>query len=155
MKILMVCLGNICRSPLADGLLKHKLKKLELPYFVDSAGTAAYHIGNQPDIRTQANAIKHGIDLSDLKARQFTTSDFELFDRIYVMDKSNLSNVLRLATSENEKKKVDLLLNLLPEIDGNEVPDPYHGGEEGFENVFQLLDKATDKIIQDLQKNEK
>jgi protein-tyrosine phosphatase len=155
MKILMVCLGNICRSPLADGLLKHKLKKIKSVHTVDSAGTGAYHIGNQPDERTRENAIRHGVDLSELRARQFIIEDFDVFDTIYVMDKSNLFNVLQLAKNEEQKDKVQLLLELLPELSNKEVPDPYHGGEQGFENVFQLIDQATDKIIKDLQKNEK
>jgi protein-tyrosine phosphatase len=155
MKILMVCLGNICRSPLADGLLRHKVAQKNLPISVDSAGTNGYHIGNAPDIRTQQNARKHGVDLSFLRARKFVVEDFDLFDRIYAMDKSNYSNILSLARNEEDKAKVTMLLSLLPEGYEQEVPDPYFGGEEGFEHVFQLLDKATDILVAELESHEK
>lgn len=146
----MVCLGNICRSPLAEGILRHKLIENKILHIeVDSSGTSDYHIGEAPDKRTQSNALNHGIDLSKLRGRQFKTKDFDEFDVIYVMDKSNLKNVLSLARTENDKQKVKLILS---EIDGkeNEVPDPYYGGPEGFENVFQLLNSACNQIIQNL-----
>ena len=108
-KILMVCLGNICRSPLAEGLSKSKLSTNN--FTVDSAGTGAYHIGNPPDIRSIAIATKYGLDISNLKARQFIASDFDRFDFIYVMDKSNYRNVIKLATTKEDKEKVSLILN--------------------------------------------
>lgn len=147
----MVCLGNICRSPLAEGILRQKLIENNLQHIeIDSAGTSDFHVGDAPDKRTQSNALNHGIDLSKLRGRQFQTKDFDTFDTIYVMDKSNRTNVLNLSKTENDRKKVKLILS---EIDGkdNEVPDPYYGGPEGFENVFQLLNSACNNIIQKLK----
>lgn len=145
-KILMVCLGNICRSPLAEGVMLYLIEKHKLNIEVDSAGTAHYHIGENPDKRTIANAKKHQIDLSPLVARQFKADDFDVFDKIYVMDKSNLSNVLALAQHDHHKNKVDLLLNELHSGKDMEVPDPYFGGEQGFEDVFQMVYKACEEI---------
>ena len=146
-KILMVCLGNICRSPLAEGIMQSKVNSENV--FVDSAGTAGYHIGNAPDPRSIAVAKAHGLDISKQRCRKFQTEDFTRFDRIYVMDKSNYANVLAKATSVEDKQKVRLLLS---EIDGkaNEVPDPYYGGDDGFEKVYQLINEACDTIAQQL-----
>jgi protein-tyrosine phosphatase len=150
-KILVVCLGNICRSPLAEGILLHMVNERKLKLVIDSAGTSNYHIGEAPDARTIANAKKHNIDLAPLRARQFTVKDFDAFDKIYVMDKSNFQNVLKLARNENDKQKVDLLLNISHPGQNMEVPDPYFGGEAGFENVFQLVWKASEKLIHDYE----
>lgn len=147
MKILFVCLGNICRSPLADGLMRKKVAEKELDWTVDSCGTAAYHIGNLPDSRTRANAAEHGVDLNMLRARQFEVEDFDNFDHIYVMDQSNYNNVKAVARNPQDMDKVQLCLSVLENSDYTEVPDPYYGGEQGFETVFQLLDKATDEIL--------
>lgn len=147
-KILMVCLGNICRSPLAEGILKSKLP--ESAFLVDSAGTGAWHAGEQPDKRSIAVAKKHGIDLTDQRARQFKMADFEIFDYIYVMDKSNYDNVVKLATTTEAIQKVKLILNEPFPNTNQEVPDPYYGGDDGFENVFQLLDKAGNQIASKL-----
>jgi len=144
----MVCLGNICRSPLADGLMRKKIADNGLDLEVDSAGTSTYHIGNEHDERTQENALKHGIDLSSLRARQFIKEDFNSFDLIYVMDRTNYFNVLELASSDEERDKVKLILDELPNEPLNEVPDPYYSGELGFEKVYQLLDSATDAIVE-------
>jgi len=146
-KILMVCLGNICRSPLAEGILKHKLPKNK--FEVDSAGTSNYHIGELPDTRSIEIAKKHGIDITNQRGRQFIVSDFDEFDFIYVMDSSNYQNVINLARRQDDKNKVELILN---EIDNEliNVPDPYYGGDSGFENVFQLLNLACDRIYQNL-----
>lgn len=152
-KILVVCLGNICRSPLAEGILLKLVAEHKLSITIDSAGTSNYHIGEAPDARTTANAKKHKVDLSPLRARQFKEKDFEEFDKIFVMDKSNLTNVLLLAPNEEAKQKVDLLLNLTHPEKDLEVPDPYFGGEEGFELVFQLVKEACEKLINDLKKN--
>ena len=145
-KILMVCLGNICRSPLAEGIMLHLIEEKKLNIHVDSAGTSNYHIGENPDRRTISNARKHGVDLSKLVARQFKVSDFDEFDKIYVMDKSNLSNVLSLAKTKEHESKVDLLLNVSHPEKHLEVPDPYFGGEQGFEDVFQLVYNACTVI---------
>ena len=143
-KVLMVCLGNICRSPLAQGILSEKVDSDQV--FVDSAGTAAYHVGEQPDERSIAIARVNGIDISNQSARKFTKEDFHNFDHIFVMDQSNLENVLNQADSQEEKNKVQLILSL---ADGapNEVPDPYYGGDEGFELVYNLLDDACDYMV--------
>tara|TARA_B100000989_G_C19311596_1_gene372793 strand:+ start:131 stop:574 length:444 start_codon:yes stop_codon:yes gene_type:complete len=138
--ILMVCLGNICRSPLAQGIMESKVdpKKVD----VDSAGTAAYHIGSPPDSRSIEIAKKYGIIIYNQKARQFNKKEFSRFSKIYVMDHSNYKNVIALAETDQEKEKVQLILE-----DQNEVPDPYYGGEEGFKHCFELLNNACDRII--------
>lgn len=151
--ILMVCLGNICRSPLAEGVLRHKAEQLNLDITIDSAGTSNYHIGEHPDARTIANARKHGIDVSKLKARQFMVDDFDTFDAIFVMDASNYADVLALARDERDKSKVELILNRVYPNSNMAVPDPYFGGEQGFENVFILLEKACDVIAKAIQAN--
>ncbi|MGA0047650.1 MAG: low molecular weight phosphotyrosine protein phosphatase [Flavobacteriia bacterium] len=142
-KVLMVCLGNICRSPLAQGIFEAKTKGL--PFQVDSAGTSGYHIGSAPDPRSCAVALRFGIDLSTQKARKFEVSDFGVFDYIFVMDKSNYNAVLALASSKEEQEKVHLFLP-----NGKEVPDPYYGGDEGFEHCYALLNKAADHWINTL-----
>ena len=151
--VLMICLGNICRSPLAEGILRDKIEKRNLNIKVDSAGTSNYHIGEHPDKRSVKNAQSHGIDISKLVARQFTVKDFEHFDKIYVMDSSNHNDILSLARNQSESKKVELILNTLYPGTNMLVPDPYFGGEQGFEDVFILLDKACDIIVSDLEKN--
>jgi protein-tyrosine phosphatase len=147
MKILMVCLGNICRSPLADGLLREKVKQLNLEVVVDSAGTSNHHVGQAPDTRMSETARQKGLTIDNLKARQFTKADFEDFDLIFVMDKSNYSNVIAMASSEEDKAKVHLMLNELHPNQDLEVPDPYFGGEQGFTDVYNLLDDATNALI--------
>ncbi|MFN7014586.1 MAG: low molecular weight protein-tyrosine-phosphatase, partial [Bacteroidia bacterium] len=147
MRILMVCLGNICRSPLAEGILRKKAKEHFLELFIDSAGTSNFHIGENPDKRTIKNALKNGVDVSMLVARQFSRKDFDEFDIIYTMDNSNYSNVIALAKHEAHIKKVRLILNELYPNKNLSVPDPYFGGEEGFQHVFELLDEACEAII--------
>lgn len=149
--ILMVCLGNICRSPLAEGILRSKIKKLNLDIYIDSAGTANYHIGEHPDNRTIVNAKKHGVDISKLKARQFQVDDFDKFDIIFAMDSSNYSDIISLARNENDKRKVEMILNRLYPDSNMAVPDPYFGDEQGFENVFILLEKVCDVIAESLR----
>lgn len=145
MKVLMVCLGNICRSPLAEGILQSKVDTTKVT--VDSAGTAAWHSGEKPDKRSIAVAKKYGIDISHQRARNLTVEDFELFDKIYVMDRSNYINVCRLAPNEKAVAKVEMILNEVHPDSNAEVPDPYYGGEQGFEKVFAMLDEAC-TIIQ-------
>ena len=147
-KILMVCLGNICRSPLAEGILKSKLPNNN--YFIDSAGTANYHIDAAPDKRSVAVAKKHGIDISNLKGRQFSVADFDDFDVIYVMDESNFTNVSSLARNEQDKAKIKFSLNEIHPKPNHDVPDPYYGGEQGFENVYKMLDEACTIIANGL-----
>ncbi|WP_353079814.1 low molecular weight protein-tyrosine-phosphatase [Flavobacterium sp.] len=139
-KVLMVCLGNICRSPLAEGVLQSKLPKNKC--IVDSTGTANYHVGTAPDKRSIVTAKKFGIDISQQKCRQLSKSDFETFDFIYVMDTSNYKNVIAIAPNEASKQKVKLILNEVDSTSNLEVPDPYYGEMEDFEHVFHLLDEA-------------
>ena len=148
-RILMVCLGNICRSPLAEGILKSKINRETV--FVDSAGTGAWHSGSLPDQRSIAIAKKYGIDLTDQCARVFLPEDFDKFDHIYVMDQSNYKNVCRLAPDEKAIEKVQLILNEIHPDKNLEVPDPYYGGDQGFENVYQMLDEACEKIKQKIE----
>jgi len=147
---MMVCLGNICRSPLAHGLLRDKVDKLDLNIDVYSSGTTDLHKGEAPDSRMQQTALDRGIDISDLRAEHFTSDCFNSYDVIYVMDSSNLKNVLSLATNNNDRQKVKLILNEINPPCDSEVPDPYYGGNEGFVNVFKLLDQATNNIIDKL-----
>ncbi len=154
-KILMVCLGNICRSPLAEGILRNKAQQFNLNITIDSAGTSNYHIGEHPDKRTILNAQQHQIDVSNLCARQFDVTDFDTFDHIFVMDGSNYADVIALARHEKDIQKVELILNRVYPNSNMSVPDPYFGGEQGFENVFILLDKACEVIAASLKKKEK
>ena len=145
----MVCLGNICRSPLAEGILSLKGKHLNLE--VDSAGTAAYHIGKQPDIRSIEIANKYTIDLNQQRARQFSRADFDKFDIIYAMDTNNYAHLISLASNETEHNKIRMILNEINPKAYQSVPEPYYGGENGFQDVYNMLDKACDKIIQNIE----
>lgn len=146
--ILMVCLGNICRSPLAEGILRSKVNETEV--FVDSAGTAGYHVGSLPDERSIEIARKNGLNITDQRCRKFVVEDFDKFDEIFVMDDSNYENVLFLARNEVDKSKVKLILNeLYPKLNKN-VPDPYYVGKQGFANVYEMLDKACEIIAKRL-----
>ena len=144
----MVCLGNICRSPIAEGILKHKTKNLDV--VVDSAGTASYHIGNLPDSRSIEIANKNGIDLTDQRARQFSEKDFDNFDKIYAMDTHNYANIISLARTQSDREKVDVILNELNPESYDSVPDPYYGDGNGFHIVYDMLDKACDRIVDKL-----
>ncbi len=147
-KILMVCLGNICRSPLAEGILASKLPQSN--FQIDSAGTGNYHIGREPDHRSIATALKKGIDITNQKARQFTVEDFDAFDYIFVMDSSNYDNVIELAKSEEQKNKVEMILNYLFPSENVDVPDPYYGLQNGFDTVYEMLDETCDIIAKKL-----
>ena len=148
----MVCLGNICRSPLAEGILKAKVFSFKT--FVDSAGTGAYHVGEKPDKRSILVAEENGINISDQQARKFTVSDFDNFDIIYAMDNSNYKNILKLARTEKDKSKVRLILNEVFPKENLDVPDPYYGGNYGFKNVFNMLNQACDIIAEKIKSNE-
>ena len=147
-KILMVCLGNICRSPLAEGILKSKVDNSKI--FVDSAGTGSWHVGEQPDPRSVDVARKNGIDISTQRGRQFSRNDFHDFDKIYVMDNSNMKDVMDLCPHPDLRKKVQLILDELFPNDNVDVPDPYYGGSSGFDNVFDMLDQACQEIAEKL-----
>ncbi|MDO8316344.1 low molecular weight protein-tyrosine-phosphatase [uncultured Flavobacterium sp.] len=147
-KILMVCLGNICRSPLAEGILASKLPKNK--FKVDSAGTGSWHVGHKPDDRSVAVAKKNKINISDQKGRQFSKSDFDSFDYIYVMDNSNYNDVIELAENQEQKLKVQLILDELFPNEKVDVPDPYFGLPNGFDIVYNMLDEVCDIIAKKL-----
>lgn len=151
MKLLFVCLGNICRSPLAEGIMRHKIAECNLDWEVDSAGTGGWHAGELPDSRSIQVAKKYGIDLTYQRARKLRSIDYEEFDRIYVMDSMNYQDVKRLA-KEDEYDKIELIMNELEPHRNINVPDPYYGEGDGFEHVFQMLDSACDAIIKKYSK---
>lgn len=146
MKILMVCLGNICRSPLAHGILEHMAKEKNLNWEIDSAGTGNWHIGEQPDRRSIAIAKKYGVDISRQSCRQFQSIDFENFDLILVMDQKNLSDVISLATTDADFSKVRLFLK------NGVVPDPYHDDKQ-FDPVYLMIEKRCLELIEELNTN--
>ena len=148
-KILMVCLGNICRSPLAEGILQSKLNPEE--FRVDSAGTGSWHIGDRPDRRSIAVGNQNGIDISTQRGRQFSPQDFLGFDHIYVMDQKNLEDVHGLAQNENQQQKVQMILDVLFPGEQVDVPDPYYGDHEDFERVYTMLDEACTVLAEQLQ----
>jgi protein-tyrosine phosphatase len=147
MKILFVCLGNICRSPLAKGIMADKIEKLGLNVETDSAGFESFHRGDPADPRSIAVAATHGIDLSDHVARMFSVRDFDRFDLIYVMDRANFNDVMGLARDSKDENKVDFILNLLTPGENRQVPDPWYGGKENFEKVFLMLDEACERLV--------
>lgn len=152
----MVCLGNICRSPMAKAILVKKLGEKNITWVeVDSAGTSDYHIGGKADQRTVENGKKHGIDLSSHRGRQFSSLDFDAFDLIYAMDTENYADIVYQAKSKEEIKKVGLILNELNPGANLSVPDPWFGGEKDFEKVFHLLDKACDIIVEKIEFEQK
>lgn len=148
----MVCLGNICRSPLAEGILRHKLNEAGITHVeVDSAGTSGQHSGENPDSRSVRNAKKNGVDISKLVSRKFTSADFDKFDKIYVMDQSNYHDVLSLSPYEKHHQKVDLLLNISAPGNNQAVPDPWYGGDEGFQKVFDLVNEACEILVEQIK----
>jgi len=152
-KVLFVCLGNICRSPLAEAIFKDKLRRrgLDDRFLVDSCGTANYHVGDTPDPRTIANAKKKGVAI-DHFGRQFSSKDFHDFDYIFVMDSSNHQNVLRLCSDPAHRDKVAMMRNFDPTAFGADVPDPYYGTERHFQEVFDILDRTADNLLDHFEK---
>lgn len=151
-KLVFVCLGNICRSPTGEGIFIHKVKKagLESYFYIDSAGTAAYHTGERADRRSQETANEHGVQLPSI-ARRFEYADLEEFDLILAMDSSNLTNINQLDRKGKFTNKVKLLREFDPEPGNKEVPDPYYGGQNGFENVFEMVDRSCQAILEELK----
>ena len=147
-RVLMVCLGNICRSPLAEGLLR---SKLDTSIFeIDSAGTSTYHQGSLPDQRSIEVASKYGLDITNQKSRPFTKKDFQSFDYIYVMDSSNYEDVINMADNKEEEDKVNLILNTIYPGENQSVPDPYHDSVNGFEQVYHMLEESCSVIASEL-----
>ncbi|MDO6743792.1 low molecular weight protein-tyrosine-phosphatase [Tenacibaculum soleae] len=147
-KILMVCLGNICRSPLAEGILQ---SKLPIDFFkVSSAGTAGYHVGELPDVRSIEVAKKYGIDITKQRSRKFIKSDFKEFDLIFTMDQSNYNDVVSMTDDYKDIQKVKMILNELYPSENKNVPDPYYGGKQGFENVYKMLEESCEIIASKL-----
>jgi len=145
-KILMVCLGNICRSPLAQGILESKVKAKNLDWIVDSAGTASYHAGELPDSRSIQTANTYKIDISHQRSRKVVKEDLEKFDLILAMDASNYNNLLQIAQSDEQRAKIKMILNFSFPGQNRQVPDPYYEG--GFDKVYQMLDNACDLLIE-------
>ena len=136
---------------MADGLLRAKVAQESMDIEVDSAGTSGYHVGDAPDPRMRATAKSMGVNIDDLTSRQFVQADYDRFDVIYAMDESNRDNMFRLARNEEDKQKVKLILNEIYPGENMSVPDPYYGGDQGFIDVFNMLDEATSKIISDIK----
>jgi protein-tyrosine phosphatase len=155
-RILFVCLGNICRSPLAEAIFNNKIKKqgLDMAFEADSCGTGNYHIGSQPDPRTVQNALKNRLPI-DHCARQLSTKDLEEFDYVLAMDSSNLRNILALQGAKQFAHKISLLRDFDDDSRGAEIPDPYFGNEDGFQEVYELLDRTMDKFIGKLKQQHK
>lgn len=158
--ILFVCLGNICRSPVAQGtfqslLIKHQGDQIAKKWLIDSAGTSDYHKNESPDPRSQESTAYHGIDISNQRSRQIELKDFEKFDFIFVMDSSNYKNVIKLTDNSLYQKKVHFFLDSTFPNENRQVPDPYFGGKEGFENVFQMLNKASEDWIERWKQEER
>jgi len=152
-RVLFVCMGNICRSPTAHGVFEHLIKEEGLDDLieVDSAGTHAYHIGNQPDRRSQKTASQRGVDLSYIRAREVQSEDFDYYDYILAMDNDNFYNLSKLCP-ENNNHKLHLFLSFAPHLKPQEeVPDPYYGGAKGFENVYDMVDQASEGLLQDIK----
>jgi protein-tyrosine phosphatase len=151
-RVLFVCLGNICRSPLAEGVFRDKVRAAGLSdrIEIDSAGTGGWHVGEPPDRRMIATARGHGVDLSAQRARQFVDTDLADFDHILAMDKSNLHDILYLDEGQDFGQRVTLFRQWDPEPGTYEVPDPYYGGPEGFEEVYRMVDRTAENLLQGL-----
>lgn len=148
-KVLFVCMGNICRSPTAHGVFRHLVEQAGLAHAIeiDSAGTHAYHVGNPPDKRSMQTARQRGIEMADLRARKIEFSDLIEYDYVLVMDEENYANVVDMANSEL-KPKVRYFLEFAPDLNIKFVPDPYYGGEQGFEDVFDMVEAASKGLLE-------
>ena len=148
MKILMVCLGNICRSPLAEGILRQKIAEKGLNWKVDSAGTNGYHVGEAPHHLSQKVARINGIDISSQRARRFEAADFDRFDLVFAMAGDVMEEMRRIARNRFDEQKADLLMNVLHPGSQQDVPDPWYGTEPGYHEVYEMIDKACDQIVE-------
>ena len=148
MKVLMVCLGNICRSPLAEGILQHKAKRAGLDWYIDSAGTTGYHVGQAPHRLSQKVAKLNGIDICNQRARQFVKEDFDRFDKIYALAEDVLDDIKRIAGNSFDSSKADLLMNELYPGKNLSVPDPWYGTEPGYHDVYKTINEVCDAIIE-------
>lgn len=155
MNVLFVCLGNICRSPIAEGILKQMFDENAIDGIVESAGFESFHINDRPDERAIKVSAQHGIDISQKRARLFKESDFDAFDKIFVMDLHNMNDVLQMARSEKDKAKTDYLLNLIEPGSNKAVPDPYYNGIDACENTFRMMEKACSILVEGLKNNSK
>ena len=150
MNVLFVCTGNICRSPLAEGILRQKYSERNIPGIVDSCGFESYHTGDSPDPRAQKVARKNGIDISSHSARQFKLEDFDIFDKIFVMDSSHYNSVMRIARHENDRQKVDFIRNVIYPGQNKPVKNPYYDHHSAFDTVFDQLDEACELFAESL-----
>lgn len=150
--VLFVCLGNICRSPLAEAALRHEAEAAELDMLIDSAGTGSWHVGKGPDPRSCDEAARHGIDIRSYRARQVSAADFTRFDRIVALDSSNFADLKRMAPA-GAKARLSLLLDYVPGLEGQDVADPYYGGAEGFETTWQQVSEAARHLVAELAKH--
>lgn len=147
MRVLMVCLGNICRSPIAEGLLAHKVRQQGLDWQVDSAGTESYHIGSAPHRHSQEICRRNNIDITQQRARQFSVADFDSYDKIYALADDVYNNIADIGGAQADMSKVVLFLNELNPGSDESVPDPYYGGADGYTHVYDLIDRTCDEII--------
>lgn len=148
MKVLVVCLGNICRSPLAEGILRSKAEALGLGWEIDSAGTGGYHIGSQPHEKSIEVAKKNGVDIKGQRARKISKEDFSNFDLILAMDTANRDDMYEMTSTMEQRNKIRLIMDLVYPNRDVSVPDPYYGGIEGYEKVWEMLDQACDKVLE-------
>mgnify|MGYP001814348978 CR=1 FL=1 len=151
--VLFVCMGNICRSPTAEGVFRHLVRQEELEHLVhtDSAGTHAYHVGNPPDTRAQATAERRGIELHDLRARRVSAEDFDVWDDVVAMDRDNLE-IFSVLCPPGYETRLRLFMEFAPELNIPEGPDPYYGGDSGFERVFDMVEEASKGLLQDIRR---
>ncbi|MBK9416104.1 MAG: low molecular weight phosphotyrosine protein phosphatase [Flavobacteriales bacterium] len=152
MRILLVCLGNICRSPMAEGILRERARQRGLVVITDSAGTSDHHVGEAPDPRAQAAMERQGMQIGDLRARQYHPDDLRTFDLILAMDANNLRDILHVNTDPSLAPKAKLMMDLVPIRTERDVPDPYFGGDDGFDHVFRMLDSAVNSLLDDVQR---
>jgi protein-tyrosine phosphatase len=152
MKVLFVCLGNICRSPLAEGIFRSKTEAAGLHWEIESAGTAGYHVGESPHRLSQKIALQNGVDISAQKCRQFMAADMDYFDKIYTMDTDNYNEVKRISGNKWNAAKTALLLDSLYPGKNNSVPDPWYGEEQAYHEVFSLIERACDAILEEVKK---